>query len=66
MSIYIQAIMWIVYVFIFVNLLMNAINPSYLWKIFEVGKLKVSRVTRITSVIGLILFALIMTGPTIV
>ena len=72
MPIYISAVIGVLYAIIFVALLINAINPRYLWKIFESWKAKSEptdayfKVRRITSIIGLIIITLIMAGPTIV
>ncbi len=72
MPIYISALIWVFYAIIFVILLINAINPRYLWKTFESWKAKSEptdayfKVRRITSIIGLIIITLIMVGPTII
>jgi hypothetical protein len=72
MPIYNSAVIWVFYVIIFVTLLINAVNPRYLWKIFESWKAKSEptdayfKVRRITSIISLITITLIMAGPTIV
>jgi len=72
MPIYISPVIWVFYVIIFVVFLINAINPRYLWKIFESWKAKSEptdayfKLRRIGSIIGLIIITLMMVGPTIV
>jgi hypothetical protein len=71
MPIYFSVIIWVFYISIFVILLINVINPRYLWKIFESWKAKSEptdayfRMRRFTSIIGLIIIILIMVGPSI-
>jgi len=72
MPMYISAVIWVFYVIISLTLLINVLNPRYLWKILDSWRAKSEpteayfKVRRITSMIGLIVITFIMAGPIII